>query len=262
MIFPVVVNGNGACVKFTGDLHDHFAFIGYGGVLSLNNMTFSNFNGVYHNYGTLNLLDCIFTDNIDGGIIKGAGCSNYLVNCIFKGNTDIVDIRDAFIRFDDCDFAGRDIVARVYNSVVESSNDIKNHLILSEGSVFYNTGLTVVNGTIINRGASLTFDILNNDYLANLSRDILLYEPSRLVLNISCDCDCDLSKLNYADNLIILGNGHRVNFDFGQTIDINSPVTFVNLTFSNYNHRIFNIANSCIFASCNFTSNTGDYLFL
>ena len=103
---------------------------------------------------------------------------------------------------------------------MESSSDIKNHLILSEGSVFYNTGLTVVNGTIINRGGSLTFDILNNDYLANLSRDILLYEPSQLVLNISCDCDCDLSKINYADNLIILGNGHRVNFDFGQTIDI------------------------------------------
>ena len=260
-VVPVVVNGNGACVKFTGDLHDHFAFIGYGGVLSLNNMTFSNFNGVYHNYGTLNLVDCIFTDNIDGGIIKGAGCSNYLVNCIFKGNTDIVDIRDAFIRFDTCDFAGRDIVGRVYNSVVESSSDIKNHLILSEGSVFYNTGLTVVNGTIINRGASLTFDILNNDYWDSLSRDILLYEPSRLVLNVSCDCDCDLSKLNYADNLIILGNGHRVNFDFGQIIDINSPVTFVNLTFSNYNHRIFNIVKNCIFASCNFTSNTGDYLF-
>lgn len=71
----------------------------------------------------------------------------------------------------------------------------------------------------------------------------------------------DLSKLNYADNLIILGNGHKVNFDFGKIIDINSPVTFVNLTFSNYGHRIFNIAKNCIFASCNFASNRGDYLF-
>ena len=64
---PVIINGNGANIKITdnNDERDNvFAFIGKHGILSVNNVTFSNFNTVFHNYGNLILDNCIFKDNV------------------------------------------------------------------------------------------------------------------------------------------------------------------------------------------------------
>ncbi|WP_407431518.1 hypothetical protein [Methanobrevibacter sp.] len=276
-VIPIVINGNGATVRLSKNVKnhdDHFAFIGYGGLLTLNNISFSNFNGIFHNYGTLNLINCNFSDNYYknyGAVLNGNGCSNYLINCTFKSNivakdnTNILDVSDAFVRFDGCDFSeffkNTKFIGKAKNSVVESSSAIKDNLILSGDSVFYNIGDVIVNGSVIHRGETYTVNIIDNDYLTNLTQDILLFEPSKLIMNVSCDCDIDLSKLNYCGDLLILGNGFNVNFDFGKTVNVNSAITFVNLTFTKYSHAIFNIAKNCMFMSCNFINNKGAYLF-
>ena len=94
---PVVINGNGATIKMTGnDVNDdyYFAYIPKYGSLTLINLTLSGFNTAILNYRTLIAINCTFTDNVIHHIIKvndyGGAIRNYgtvfCSNCIFKNN--------------------------------------------------------------------------------------------------------------------------------------------------------------------------------
>ncbi|MBQ2831560.1 right-handed parallel beta-helix repeat-containing protein [Methanobrevibacter sp.] len=94
---PVVINGNGATIKMTGnDVNDdyHFAYIPKYGSLTLINLTLSGFNTAIENYGTFIAINCTFTDNVNHHIIKdgdyGGAIRNYgtvlCSDCIFKNN--------------------------------------------------------------------------------------------------------------------------------------------------------------------------------
>ena len=94
---PVVINGNGATIKLTGnDVYNdlHFAYIPKYGSLTLINLTLSGFNTAILNYGSFIAINCTFTDNVIhhrikvgdyGGAIRNFG--NVLCyNSTFKNN--------------------------------------------------------------------------------------------------------------------------------------------------------------------------------
>lgn len=94
---PIVVNGNGAVVKLTGN-HDrndnHFAVVPKQSSLTLVNMTLSGFNSAILNYGKLYVINCTFEDNVYrhltvdrdyGGAILNYGAL-YCFNTTFKNN--------------------------------------------------------------------------------------------------------------------------------------------------------------------------------
>ena len=263
-VVPIVINGNGAEIKLAHtNIDDHFAFIGYGGSLTLNGLSLSNFNGVFHNYGTLVLNDCSLLDNkCFGGVLYGVGASNYFINCSFSGNGGALDVSNGFVRFESCNFINCDgkFLGKVSRSIVEACSDLKSSIDLCDGSFFYRIGFDGDNSSCMSCEAYEAL-ISKNDYLPTLLEDIRDFEPSKLILNISCDCDVDLVKLAYDGDLLILGNGHKVNFNFGNAINIDKgSVTFVDLLFSNYNHIAFNVSSSCSFVGCNFTDNLAKYL--
>ena len=94
---PVVINGNGATIKITGNNANddyHFAYIPKYGSLTLINLTLSGFNTAIHNYGTFMAINCTFKDNIihhlmkkgdDGGAIRNFG-TVLCFNSTFKNN--------------------------------------------------------------------------------------------------------------------------------------------------------------------------------
>jgi hypothetical protein len=94
---PIVINGNGATIKMTGnDVNDdyHFAYIPKYGSLTLINLTLSGFNTAIENYGTFIAINCTFTDNIIhhivkvgdyGGVIRNYG-TVFCSNSLFKNN--------------------------------------------------------------------------------------------------------------------------------------------------------------------------------
>ena len=94
---PVVINGNGATIKITGNKDNddyHFAYIPKYGSLTLINLTLSGFNTAIENYGTFIAINCTFTDNLihhimkvgdDGGAIRNFG-NVFCVNSTFKNN--------------------------------------------------------------------------------------------------------------------------------------------------------------------------------
>ena len=94
---PVIINGNGATIKMTGNSANddyHFAYIPKYGSLTLINLTLSGFNTAIENYGTFMAINCTFTDNIIHHIIKegdyGGAIRNFgtvfCSNSIFKNN--------------------------------------------------------------------------------------------------------------------------------------------------------------------------------
>ena len=288
---PVTINGNGATIKLTGgskDNRDDFAYIGYGGILNIVNVTLTNFNGAFENYGTLNAIGCTFTDNVDtyywyhkgsavakgGSVVHGAGGSNHFINCTFNKNTnhkshsDIMYLKKSSITFDGCDFDNffkdRKIIGKVEdNSVVDAPLCLKNQIDLDKSSVFHNNDKIVCNNTTVNRGGIVLVQVNHN---SNLNNDTELFsisdklDPTNLVLNINKDCEIDLSKLGFKDNLIINGNGHNVKFSHQEVIEKFQSITLLNITFSNYSHTLFKSKGSCTFIFCNFTGNTGKYL--
>ena len=94
---PIVVNGNGAVVRLTGnhDLNDnHFAIVPKLSSLTLVNMTLSGFNSAILNYGKLYVINCTFENNVYrhltanrdyGGAIQNYGAL-YCFNTTFKNN--------------------------------------------------------------------------------------------------------------------------------------------------------------------------------
>ncbi|WP_295609624.1 right-handed parallel beta-helix repeat-containing protein [uncultured Methanobrevibacter sp.] len=94
---PVIINGNGATIKLTGnDASDdyHFAYVPNYGSLTLINMTLSGFNTAILNYGTFTAINCTFKDNIIhhkikigdyGGAIRNFG-NVYCYDSLFKDN--------------------------------------------------------------------------------------------------------------------------------------------------------------------------------
>jgi len=281
---PVTVNGNGATIKITGgddDNRDGFAFIGPCGILNVVNITLIKFNNVFENYGTLNAVNCIFTDNAaddywsnGGSVVEGAGSSNNFINCTFNKNTnskshsDIMNLEDSSIRFDGCNFDNffkdRKIIGKVsVDSVVDAPLSLKDKIDLDKSSVFHNNDKIVCNNTTISRGGIMLVQVNNKSNLANnveLSSICDEIDPLNLVLNINKDSEIDLSKLGFKDNLVINGNGHKIKFIHQEEIKKSQSVTLINITFSDYSHILFKSKGSCTFIFCNFTGNTGKYL--
>ena len=94
---PVIINGNGATIKLTGNgISDdyHFAYVPNYGSLTLINLTLSGFNTAILNYGTFTAINCTFKDNKIkyamkngdfGGAIRNFG-NVYCYNSVFKDN--------------------------------------------------------------------------------------------------------------------------------------------------------------------------------
>ena len=280
---PVTINGNGATIKIVGGDDDDcnkFACIGYGGILNVVNVTFTKFNGVFADYGTLNAINCTFTDNVDsdkesngGSIVFGAGSSNHFINCTFNKNTnhkshsDIMNLKDSNIAFDGCNFDNffkdRIILGKVVdNSVVDAPLLLKDKIDLDKSSVFHNNDKIICNKTTLNHGGIVLVKVNNKTNLTDTKISAVCDEvdPVNLVLNISKDCEIDLSKLGFEDNLIINGNGHNVKFIHQEEIKKPQSITLINITFSEYSHILFKSKGSCTFILCNFTGNTGKYL--
>ena len=94
---PLIINGNGATIKLTGNSASddyHFAYIPNYGSLTLINLTLSGFNTAILNYGTFTAINCTFKNNIihhnlwggdNGGAIRNYG-NVYCYNSVFKDN--------------------------------------------------------------------------------------------------------------------------------------------------------------------------------
>ena len=281
---PVTINGNGATIKITGgdnDNRDGFAYIGCGGILNIVNITFTKFNGVFESYGTLNAINCIFTDNVaddywsnGGSVVFGSGSSNNFINCTFNKNTnskshsDIMNLKDSSIRFDGCNFdnffKNRKIIGKISdNSVINAPLCLKDKIDFDKSSAFHNNDKIIRNNATINRGSIMLVQVNNNSNLTNNTKIFSIcdeVDPLNLVLNINKDGEIDLSKLGFKNNLIINGNGHKIKFNHQEEIKKSQSITLINITFSDYSHILFKNKGSCTFIFCNLTGNTGKYL--
>ncbi len=144
---PVIINGNGATIKLTGNgISDdyHFAYVPYYGSLTLINLTLSGFNTAILNYGTFTAINCTFKDNTInhkikaydyGGAIRNFG-NTYCYNSLFKdnganqGGAYYSSGKDANGVFYNCEFTGN----LIKSNLLWKNND-KNDLEIEELSV-------------------------------------------------------------------------------------------------------------------------------
>ncbi len=139
----MVINGNGATIKITGNNHRddyHFAYIPKYGSLTLINLTLSGFNTAILNYGTFIAINCTFTDNIIHHFIKvgdyGGAIRNFgnvlCFNSTFKNNAANrggayygTGISSSAV-FSNCLFTGNKIESKlIWNNNEKSDLDIR-----------------------------------------------------------------------------------------------------------------------------------------
>lgn len=140
---PIVINGNGATIKITGNsISDdfHFAYIPHHGSLTLINLTVSGFNGAFINYGTLILVNCTFENNQIhykikvgdyGGVINNYGdvfCYNsaFTNNAANLGGAYYSESGSSTATFSNCRFSGNVLKSNwVWNNNDENAVYIK-----------------------------------------------------------------------------------------------------------------------------------------
>ncbi|WP_407431955.1 hypothetical protein, partial [Methanobrevibacter sp.] len=116
---PVIINGNGAKInmKDNKEKYDHhFAFIGSGASLILQNVTLENFNtAIYNVGGSFTAINCTFRNNVIkhenamGGVLRSFGGDCKFIDCHFGYNyadeeTFIYYCKNTNLEFNNCDF--------------------------------------------------------------------------------------------------------------------------------------------------------------
>ena len=294
---PISIIGNGAEIRLTGGARNkdnHFAFIPYGGLLTVDNVTFSKFNTVFHNYGTLIANGCTFTDNVinykswhdgdDGGVLYGEHGSNFFINCTFNANsagedhTDIFNVKDSFVSFTDCDFeefkksflradsiSGNSLPVFIGKatdgSTVKSPSGLKEYFDLKD-SAFHSNDCFVYNNSHFDSGGTCVARLSSEQDLVNLTKIVKSNGALSLVLHIFYDGKLNLKLISGVENVVINANGHKLDVFNGDSMSIGrkSSIAFCNLSFDGYDFTLFKNEGSCTFINCSFTINTGDYI--
>ena len=193
---PVVVNGNGATIKLTGNsISDdvHFAYIPEHGSLTLINLTISGFNTAFHNYGTLILINCTFDNNkihhkiMDwdyGGVMKNHGevfCYNstFSNNAANLGGVYYSESAESSAVFSNCTFTNNLIKSNlVWNNNNENVFHIKEGIV----KLVHCTGVSTANIRTDKEGKAFFRASLNNSvYTITVDSMVSLMKLSALV---------------------------------------------------------------------------------
>ena len=226
--YPITINGNGAHIEISNNDADgdfHFAFIGKGGHLTLNNLRLSKFNTVFMNaLGNLVCNNCVFTDNaIDygifykgdfGGVLRSYGASTKFVNCTFSGNRASHDsdifyaVEGSNLIFDNCNIVDRNTL---YGNLEDSG--IRCPLDMYSNHITYSKSWFVKPET--------KSDIFY--YQINSTRDFYKIDFSKHagglgLIDFNCNCTVNvlMTLLSFSGTLYMRSNGFDVNISVGE----------------------------------------------
>ena len=294
---PLIINGNGATIKLTGNSVSndfHFAYVPYYGSLTLINLTLSGFNTAILNYGIFTAINCTFKDNTIhykikkgdyGGAIRNYG-NVYCYNSLFKNNgateggAYYSTGKDANGVFYNCEFSGN-----LIKSNWPWKNNDKNDFEIDELSVvklvnckgYSPSTIKTKDGGIYLERESLNISIYNTvvDNMASLMRvtKIINGNTKYDIINITMlkgdygviPNSKSLFKADYG-LLIINGGGARIfvqnphDSDTTQflTIALRGNVYLNNLIIEGFNIAVENSGKLTI-TNCAFNNNKVDY---
>ena len=269
---PVIINGNGATIKMTGNDDDddyHLAYIGKYGSLKISGLVVERFNTAFFVTGSFEAYSSTFLDNVIdystvsgdyGGVFRSHGGKVTCHSCWFEGNradnigdystSDFYADMSSSVDLRICNGKPQGYMAG--NSYLKSDTFSMQNV---HGQTYYEkfeTNYKTSDLAIFNVSDTNSYNKLRN-YFAD-------HAVKSLYINFTGDYDFDLHPVfDRAMAIVFNSNGYKVKFN-RMTIESPSTMTFIGFDFDNL---MVNIKGSVTYINCKFHNNKQgeDYFF-
>ncbi|WP_407409064.1 hypothetical protein [Methanobrevibacter sp.] len=269
---PVIINGNGATIKMTGNDDDddyHLAYIGKYGSLKISGLVVERFNTAFFVTGSFEAYTSTFVDNVIdystvngdyGGVFRSHGGKVTCHSCWFKGNR-----ADNIGDYSTSDFyadMSSSVDLRICNGKPQGYMAGNSYLKSDAFSMQNVHGYTYYEKFEENYQTDdfKIFNVSDTNSYNNLRNYFSNHKVKSLYINFTGDYDFDLHPVfDRAMAIVFNSNGHKVKFN-RMTIESPSTMTFIGFDFENL---MVNIKGSVTYIDCKFHNNKQgeDYFF-